>query len=362
MEIVLHCCDRRWYVWGSAELKIAHGGVYGTGRRRPHQKNVSQQYSRVSAGPGLSPISAVCSQLWVAAMASSSASPATAVMLSVLLACAGNHASSAFMLQSQQRRSGASRQPTGSSSSHLRSSSLTKPPTAGRIVGLDARLHRSACRWGLLQQQDQRDTTAAPLLQLLSPQRASRTAARLASSATATTTMSAADQISPGSMVVFESEVRGRPPALGLVTDTTVSKKKSTFTVQPSPSGGGNKATVAPRQVRYVVPGGSGYQATDLAVFEEQPEVDEGLMEEAWDMMLEESAAVATAGLDGGGGGTAASASSTSDDPRGMAELLFGVEEPTPQQCYQAFCLLEGRDGTLYFKRRRDGTYECRTR
>lgn len=171
----------------------------------------------------------------------------------------------------------------------------------------------------------------------------------------------AADQIGPGSMVVFETDVRGRPPMLGLVTDSSVGKKKSTYSVQAV--GGGGKATVAPRQVRYVVPGGSGYQASDLAAFEEPQQFDEGLMEEAWDMMLEESTAAATAGLEGGGGGgKGAGAGSSSDDPRGMAELLFGVGEPTPRQCYQAYRLLEGRDGTLYFKRRRDGSYECRSR
>lgn len=172
----------------------------------------------------------------------------------------------------------------------------------------------------------------------------------------------AADQqIGPGSIVVFDSDVRGRPPMLGLVTDSSVGKKKSAYSVQAV--GGGSKATVAPRQVRYVVPGGSNYQASDLAAFEKQQQFDEGLVEEAWDMMLEESTAVALAGLDGGGDGRGGEgSSSTSDDPRGMAELLFGVGEPTPQQCYQAFRLLEGRDGTLYFKRRRDGTYECRSR
>lgn len=189
-----------------------------------------------------------------------------------------------------------------------------------------------------------------------------------------TTTMSAADQIGPGSVVVFESDIKGRPPALGLVTSTSTGKKKSTYSVQPAAAaaasagsgGGGGKPvsrTVAPRQVLYVVPGGSRYQAEDLAEFEEQgEEIDVGLIEEAWDMMLEESTAAATAGLDGSGGGGGAESSSTSDDPQGMAELLFGVGEPTPQQCYQAFRLLEGRDGTLYFKRRRDGTYECRSR
>lgn len=147
---------------------------------------------------------------------------------------------------------------------------------------------------------------------------------------------------------------------LGLVTDSSVGKKKSTYSVQAV--GGGGKATVAPRQVRYVVPGGSSYQASDLTAFDKQQDCAEGLMEEAWDMMLEESTAAATAGLDGSGGAGAAGSSSTSDDPRGMAELLFGVGEPTPQQCYQAYRLLEGRDGALYFKRRRDGTYECRSR
>lgn len=306
-----------------------------------------QQYS-VSAG--LAFRAALCVTARVIAMAPVTVSPAAA-MLSLLLACGGNHASYAFMLQSHQRSD--ARQPAGS---HLRSS-FTQQHSAIRISA-DARLHRRACHWGPQQQhrpqqQWAQGEAATPLLRLSPPLRSR--AARLA--AAVTTTMSAADQIAPGSIVVFESEVRGRPPSLGLVTDSSVSKKKSTFTIQPS--GGSNKAIVAPRQVRYVVPGGSGYQATDLAVFEEQPEVDEGLMGEAWDMMLEESTAAATAGLDGEKG---AGASSTSDDPRGMAELLFGVGEPTPQQCYQAFRLLEGRDGTLYFKRRRDGTYECRSR
>ncbi|CAM9122345.1 unnamed protein product [Ectocarpus sp. 8 AP-2014] len=166
--------------------------------------------------------------------------------------------------------------------------------------------------------------------------------------------MSAADQIGPGSVVVFDSDVRGRPPALGLVTESSVGKKKLTYTVQPveAASGSSTKTTVAARQVRYIVPGGSGYQAADLAAFEDSPEIDEGLIEEAWDMMLEESTA--------GSGGAAAAAAN--DDPRGMAELLFGVGDPSPQQCYHAFRLLEGRDGTLYFKRRRDGTYECRSK
>lgn len=49
-------------------------------------------------------------------------------------------------------------------------------------------------------------------------------------------------------------------------------------------------------------------------------------------------------------------------EPRGMAELLFGAADPAPQQCYEAFRLLEGPEGVLRFKRRRDGHYEARTR
>lgn len=293
-------------------------------------------------------------------------------MVSVLVAFAGNgvHVSTAFMLQSGRHQL----EGDGAGSSQHR---------ANARHSITARHQLPSCRWSLTQQQQgqrrrrQQQWETALLLsspfQRLQPHRSSRTARSFsAETTTTTTTMAAAaaaapaaDQIGLGSMIVFETDVRGRVPMLGLVTDTSVGKKKSTYSVQPVGTGG--KATVAPRQVRYIVPGGSGYQASDLATFEEQQEFDEGLMEEAWDMMLEESKAAVLAGLDGGGdegagAGAGSSSSSTSDDPRGMAELLFGVGEPTPQQCYQAFRLLEGRDGTLYFKRRRDGTYECRSR
>lgn len=299
-------------------------------------------------------------------------------VVSALVAFAGNgvHVSNAFMILSGTGRQAGSRLAGG----NQHGSSHTGNP-------ITARAHLFACSWApsqqLLQQkqeqqqhQHHRQSALSSRLHLqrgLQFPRASRTARSsllAAGTATAITTMSAAaDQIGPGSIVVFESDIKGRPPALGLVTGSGAGKKKTTYSVQPAAStlvgGGGNPAstTVASRQVRYVVPGGSRYQAEDLSVFEEkQEEVDGGLIEEVWDMMLEESTAAATAGLDGSGDGGGVGSSSTSDDPRGMAELLFGVEEPTPQQCYQAFRLLEGRDGTLFFKRRRDGTYECRSR
>lgn len=297
-------------------------------------------------------------------------------VVSALVVFAGNDVpvSNAFMLQSGIGTTGQQACSNRAGGSQQHSSSYAKNV-------ITARSQLSSCSWThsqqLLQQEWQpcRQTALPSRLHVqraIRIPRASRTARSSSVGGTsATTTMSAAaGQIGPGSIVVFESDIRGRPPALGLVTGSGAGKKKSTYLVQPagsaSASGGGKPTltTVAPRQVRYVVPGGSKYQAEDLSVFEDQQEeVDGALMEEAWDMMLEESTAAATAGLDGsGGGGGGAGTSCTSDDPRGMAELLFGVGEPTPQQCYEAFRLLEGRDGTLYFKRRRDGTYECRSR
>lgn len=265
--------------------------------------------------------------------------PAAAVVSALAIGGSSRHVSG-FMLQSHafkpklEAGGGGLRPP------------YSQVPTATR-GGTDFRLQPSAESWTLSRHRQQQ------LLQCRTEHQRHR-ATRTARSAAATT-MSAADQIGPGSVVVFDSDVRGRPPALGLVTESSVGKKKLTYTVQPveAASGSSTKTTVAARQVRYVVPGGSGYQAADLVAFEDRPEIDEGLIEEAWDMMLEES----TVGSDG-----AAAAAAANDDPRGMAELLFGVGDPSPQQCYHAFRLLEGRDGTLYFKRRRDGTYECRSR
>eukprot|EP00903_Cladosiphon_okamuranus_P006750 g6585.t1 len=295
-------------------------------------------------------------------------------MVSVLVAFAGNgvHLSTAFMLQSGRHPLGGDN--SAGSSKHR----------ANFRHSIAARCQLSSCHWTLMQQQQRqgrrrrrRQQWEAALLQSspfqrLQPRQSSRTARSFSGRTTtmaAAASTAAADQIGPGSMIVFETDVRGRAPMLGLVTDTSVGKKKSTYSVQPV--GGGGKATVAPRQVRYVVPGGSRYEASDLATFEEQQDFDEELIEEAWDMMLEESTAAALAGVDGSGGegaeagaaaGAGSSSSLTIDDPRGMAELLFGSGEPTPQQCYHAYRLLEGRDGALYFKRLRDGTYECRSR
>lgn len=227
------------------------------------------------------------------------------------------------------------------------------------------RLQYEAHGWTPAQQQC---NTAA--LMLLSPRRlllpravgtarSSATAARASMSASS----SPEDLVRPGSVVVYEADVKGRAPTLGLVMDK-VGKKKALFAVKPAASGSVN-VNVALRQVRYVVPGGSVYEAADLTAFEEQAPVDESLLEEAWQMLLEESmaaaVAMATAAAEGGGKGEEDSKAGTSD-PRGMAQLLYGAVEPTPQECYQAFRLLEGREGTLYFKRLRDGSYESRSR
>eukprot|EP00752_Nemacystus_decipiens_P004584 g4184.t1 len=298
-------------------------------------------------------------------------------MASVLAAFAGNgvHVSTAFMLQSGRHQLG---DKNGAGSRHANARHSTAARHQLSCCRWTPAQQRRRRRWRQQQHQQQQQWERALLLSPFrtpgEPPRRPSTTARSLSAAATTATMSAAaaaaaaapDQIGPGSMVVFETDVRGRPPLLGLVTDTSVGKKKSTYSVQAV--GGGGQATVAPRQVRYVVPGGSSYQASDLAAFEEPQQFDEGLLEEAWDMMLEESTAAVTAGLGGSGGASGAGAlggaesTITSDDPRGMAELLFGVGEPTPRQCYEAYRLLEGRDGTLYFKRRRDGTYECRSR
>ncbi len=295
--------------------------------------------------------------------------PAVVAVASVLLvALAGNvlHVSNAFMLQT---RTAGRHRPSGGAGGEpaavARNAFATKlplpacrwSPTEHRQRRVRRGIAGPAAAWTMPHQQRQRQQQQQRQQQKwCQGQQGQRGTTSMLAAAAA-----AADQVGPGSVVVFDTDVRGRPPALGLVTDSTMTKKKTTYTVQPA--GGTGAATVAPRQLRYVVPGGSSYQASDLTAFEEEQEVDEGLMEEAWLMMLEETAAAATAGLGGGDAGAAAGGGSpSSDDPRGMAELLFGAGEPTPQQCYQAFRLLEGRDGALYFKRRRDGTYECRTR
>ena len=169
------------------------------------------------------------------------------------------------------------------------------------------------------------------------------------------------DLAPPGTIVAFETEARGRSSVLGLVVDRTGGKKKPALRVKPA-SAGAPTVTVALRQVKYVVPGGSGYFETDLANFEEEEtaeaDVDDSLLEEAWQVLLEEDE---SGDADGGGGFGGGGERAGVNDPRSMAQLLFGVVEPSPKECYRAFRLLEG-EGALRFKRRRDGRYECRSR
>lgn len=278
----------------------------------------------------------------------------------------GGGLASAFMLQSHW------------ASHHGDTTIMRHTPTSGHFTAHSSlrqtevrdsfvrnRLQHAAHGWTPAQKQC---NTAALLLS--SPQRLllSRAVRTARSPGTALTSMSASssspeDLVRPGSVVVFEADVKGRGPTLGLVMDK-VGKKKALFAVKPAASGSVN-VNVALRQVRYVVPGGSGYEAADLTTFEEQAPVDASLLEEAWQMLLEErsaaAVAAATAAADGGEKGEEDAKAGTSD-PRGMAQLLYGAVEPTPQECYQAFRLLEGREGALYFKRLRDGSYESRSR
>lgn len=97
--------------------------------------------------------------------------------------------------------------------------------------------------------------------------------------------------------------------------------------------------------------------------FQALPAADSSLVEDVWEMLLEEG--VAAAGAAGTGAkpdASAAGASAGTTEPMSMAQLLFGVVDPSPQECYQAFRLLEGAQGALRFKRLWDGHYEARTR
>lgn len=179
--------------------------------------------------------------------------------------------------------------------------------------------------------------------------------------------------VRPGCLIAFEPETKGTRLTLGLILDR-MGKKKNMFTVRPAAAAAARSSgtlAVALRQVRYLVPGGNTYEEPDLASFEVETQVESSLIEEAWDVLLEEAAEAAAAAADstddaqsdGGSGGSVGSMPPRgTSDPRGMAELLFGAVDPSPQECYQAFCVLEGRDGALRFKRRRDGYYEPRTR
>lgn len=240
----------------------------------------------------------------------------------------------------------------------LRSS--LKPSTSSRIIY--DRSWRSAYKW-MLMLPHKLDAAMLSSQQL-------RRRRRSPSTATIMSLGSSADDIEdpapPGTIVAFETETKGRSTTLGLVIDRVGGKKKSALRVKlawRTAAGGAATVIVAMKQVKYVVPGGSRYLETDLASFEHEENdqdgditavVDGSVLQEAWEMLLEEDEA---RDVLGDGGGERAGVC----DPRDMAQLLFGVVEPTPKECYRAFQLLEG-EGSLYFKRRRDGLYECRSR
>lgn len=172
--------------------------------------------------------------------------------------------------------------------------------------------------------------------------------------------------VRPGCIVAFDPETKGGGggPVLGLILGT-VGKKKGTFNTRPAAAaaaGSTSTVAVALRQVKYLLPGGNEYQESDLMYFDAMKPADSSLLEDAWEMLLEEAleagAAAETGTAENGGGAPAAGTS----EPRSLAELLFGSADPTPQECYQAFRLLEGAEGTLRFKRQRDGHYEARSR
>lgn len=161
--------------------------------------------------------------------------------------------------------------------------------------------------------------------------------------------------------MAFEPDAKSGTPVLGLVTDK-VGKKKNMFTVSPAAAAAsGSSATVAValRQVVYVVPGGDAYTTKDLLSFEDDFSLDSSLLEDAWHILVDEATQAKSVAEDEGENETMAAGTS---DPRGMAELLMGDANPDPKLCYNAFRLLHGEQGTLRFKRRRDGRYEARSR
>lgn len=160
------------------------------------------------------------------------------------------------------------------------------------------------------------------------------------------------DLVRSGCLVAFEPDTKSSGPVLGLVIDK-VGKKKNMFSISPAAAvAAGNAANVAValRQILYVIPGGGAYTTDDLIAFDSEPSLDASLLGDVWQMLLEESVDVED---------ELALAGTT--NPRAMAELLLGEENPNPRQCYGAFRLLQ-REGALRFKRRRDGQYEARSR
>lgn len=169
------------------------------------------------------------------------------------------------------------------------------------------------------------------------------------------------DLVRSGCLVAFEPDTKSSGPVLGLVVDK-VGKKKNMFTVAPAAAvAAGNAANVAValRQIVYVIPGGGAYTTDDLIAFHNEPPLDASLLGDVWQMLLEESADAISRKSSGiedelGLAGTT--------NPRAMAELLLGEENPNPSQCYGAFRMLQREEGALRFKRRRDGQYEARSR
>lgn len=271
----------------------------------------------------------------------------------------GGGGANAFTIQSRVAHYRTLKQGDGAISGVSSRSSLS-PSTSNGIIC--ARSWRSSCKWVLMM--PHKLDAAMSSSQQLRPRRRSPSTATIMSLGSSADDLK--DPAPPGTIVAFETETKGRSTTLGLVIDRVVGKKKSALKVKlacRTAAGGAAIVTVAMKQVKYVVPGGSGYLETDLASFEHEENyqdgnitavVDGSILQEAWEMLLEEDEARDVLG-DGGGERAAVC------DPRDMAQLLFGIVEPTPKECYRAFRLLEG-EGSLYFKRRRDGLYECRSR
>lgn len=98
------------------------------------------------------------------------------------------------------------------------------------------------------------------------------------------------DMVRPGCIVVYDAETKGSGSTLGIVIDR-VGKKKSVFTVKPAAAaaaGSSGTVAVALRQVRYIVPGGNTYKEADLVSFASDTQADSSVLQDAWEMLLEE--------------------------------------------------------------------------
>ncbi|KAG5187095.1 hypothetical protein JKP88DRAFT_267938 [Tribonema minus] len=148
----------------------------------------------------------------------------------------------------------------------------------------------------------------------------------------------AAFDIEPGCLIMFERN-SGDQAVLGLVTERD---GKRNFLVE-GPTG---KLSVAPKAVRYVLPGGASYTSQQRhglasAATNSAQEDEETLVHTAWELLVEDPDL-----LEG------------PLTPGAFAELALGGS--TPQDCLAAFGLLTGEWGRLYFKAKGDGAYEAR--